>query len=523
MLLKGSKIDICQIPQIDFGDLSFRDAENQDCEVMSYDNVASDQFDNYTKNMVDFGFEKKESHNLGKNTFCSFFDGEATIILSYFPAIMQMRIVAQKGSIPLTFCDNAKEKITSSKLTLVDGLFDFGESLVLRLADGRFIVFDGGWEYESDAKKLMAVLTEQSVFDKPRIAAWIFTHPHIDHYRCFFVFYPMYKDDVIIENIIYNFPEATDELAEKLSAGSAPMCADEIDCMRRFETVIAECPATKIRAFTGQIFNISNARFELLSATDIVSKFPCDSNIFSLVFKATVDGQTIIFGADGIFDDTLLAERYGEYLKADILQVPHHGFNPDDSKAYKLINPDTCLVEVAETTFYNYMCIYYKGNQTLLYDLDVKDFFTGSTGNVVLDLPYKPRANGKAIYFDKIRERQQQIGAKSWFFTNMTLDNCKFTFVNAANEPTMVYAQLLFEDSRDSVARIRIHMDNKYAKTIDFNNPDTLGDEAFTMAYGLGKKSLCAEDIPKDRRFTVRFSSATPVVISGEKPAAYSN
>ncbi len=521
MLLKGSKVDICNIPEIDFGKNSFRDEEDCECEVLSFENVSYNQFETYTKKLAVFGFEKKESHNLWQNTFCSFYNGDATIILSYFPTLNQMKIVARKGDVPLIYNDNTNKKITTSKLTLIDGI-NFGESLVLRLADGRFIVFDGGWELQSDADKLMAVLKEQSVFDKPRIAAWIFTHPHIDHYRCFFVFYPMYKDDVIIEKIIYNFPEATDELAEKFGAGSAPWCSDEIACMRRFETAISECTATKIKAHTGQIFNISNARFETISSPDVIDKFPCDSNIYSLVFKATIEGQIILFGADGIFDDTLLAERYGEYLKSDILQVPHHGFNPDDSKAYKFINPETCLVENDESIFYNYMCIYYTGNKTLLYDLDVKDFFTGSTGNIVLDLPYTPRPNGRTIYMDKIKEKQRQIGAKSWFFTDMMRDNCKFTLVNSANEDNFVSVALYYEDNKNNVSRIKINLEPKSVKMIDFENPETLGN-AFenAISYGLGKKFPSSKDLPADKIFTVRFSSNIPVVISGEKPAAY--
>ena len=62
------------IPEIDFVEKFFRDEEDCECEVLSYDNVSCDQFDGYLKKVVDFSFEKKESYNLGQNTFCSFYN-----------------------------------------------------------------------------------------------------------------------------------------------------------------------------------------------------------------------------------------------------------------------------------------------------------------------------------------------------------------------------------------------------------------------------------------------------------------
>ena len=71
-----------------------------------------------------------------------------------------------------------------------------------------------------------------------------------------------------------------------------------------------------------------------------------------------------------------MAERYGSYLKSDILQITHHGFNGGSMEAYALVNPDVCLAPVDEETFFCNMGYYHKSNQSLIYHLNVQDFCT---------------------------------------------------------------------------------------------------------------------------------------------------
>lgn len=61
-------------------------------------------------------------------------------------------------------------------------------SYVIRLTDGRFIVIDGGREFEPDSERLYQCLKNGSSGQNPVIAAWIMTHPHSDHFHCFIEF-----------------------------------------------------------------------------------------------------------------------------------------------------------------------------------------------------------------------------------------------------------------------------------------------------------------------------------------------
>ena len=46
-----------------------------------------------------------------------------------------------------------------------------------------------------------------------------------------------------------------------------------------------------------------------------------------------------------------IADRYGDYVKSDVLQVAHHGLIGGDKRLYQLINPEICFWAVPETRF----------------------------------------------------------------------------------------------------------------------------------------------------------------------------
>ena len=108
-----------------------------------------------------------------------------------------------------SYTDRFRGDMMAPQITQVH-LEDFGLSYVIRLSDGRFIIFDGGWNFEPDRNRLFECLKAGSPDEKPVIAAWILTHPHGDHYLCFLGFMEQYGDQVVIEKFLFNFPEFDD-------------------------------------------------------------------------------------------------------------------------------------------------------------------------------------------------------------------------------------------------------------------------------------------------------------------------
>ncbi len=466
------------------------------------------------------GYNLINKYNLGKNIFQEYEKNGDYILTSYYTHSGELRIVSEPDCAYLKRSDTVKNAMVGSTVAQID-LEDFGLSYVIRLCDGRFIVIDGGWEFEPDADKLMDCLRRQSPYEKPVIAAWIMTHAHLDHYRCFFVFMQKYESDVVIESFIYNFYDINDK--DPLLQAAFENESAELPHIARFEEIVANTDALVYKAHTGQVYDISNAHLEIISSPDDVFYTPMDEfNKSSLIVRMVIEGQTILWCGDAHFKSARLAKLWGDYLKSDILQVPHHGFIGGEPEEYDIINPDVCLWPVTEEDCYERINVYRANSQHLMYNVDVKESFTGGGGEVLLNLPYTPRPNGRKIYLNKIEKAQKAIGATSWFFDDVSAEDCTFTFISNCcmeNGAIDVYADLYFEKSKNFVQNIKIVVPPCCVCKKNLLNPD----DADPNALFFNRNSLYTKGVPEGEHFAVRFKSKQLFVVRGSKPDIYHN
>lgn len=512
-LLCGTKESIGSIPAITFGTVMYEECEGAGCQVISLSHVSPKEFAKYVSDVAEQGYICHERHCLGTSSFYAFSRKDAALFLNYYPEMAAMTIVGEVNSGYYQLKDRPGGWQLPSLLTQID-LEDYGLSYLIRMSDGRFLILDGGWDFEPDADKLMHQLRAQSPEEKPVIAAWIFTHPHIDHYRCFLTFFDKYKENVTIESFLYNFPEITEAFAER---NPKLREREETEALQRLEEKVAECGSLVVRPHTGQVYQFGNVRMEVLSSLDDTCHPPCGVNAISLVLRMQLEGQTILFCADSELSQAALAERYGSYLKSDILQVTHHGFNGGTVKAYSLIDPEVCLVPVNESLFYGTMCYYKEENKALIYGLDVKEIMTGSHGDIVLTLPYKAKPNGRTMLLDTAKDWQKKLGARSWVFADMTWETCQFSILNATCFEGSVKATLFFEDRADRIRAIEIKAPGYTVKKVDFTEEGSIdGDAEF-----FNRESLVKMGIPYGKTFTVHFMTDRPLVIWGAKEPVY--
>lgn len=253
-------------------------------------------------------------------------------------------------------------KICESTITAVK--FDYavgswGLSYVLRLEDGSFVIFDGGaGKGYDDFKYLRSVimklycevfapgedpeLVQPTTAEPLHVRAWMMTHEHMDHFTVFKQFMQNYgpqswfRFDYFLFNATsktecyncnnpeYEVRNYIEEMQEKVKNG--------------FDY---------IKVHTGQKFYFANLKIEILYTHE--DTYPLGLEYFnnsSSIYKTTfmhngVEADTCIWLGDveRIGSRRMRAMWGNEGLKADMVQVAHHGYNGVEAVYYDVVSP----------------------------------------------------------------------------------------------------------------------------------------------------------------------------------------
>ncbi len=209
-------------------------------------------------------------------------------------------------------------------------------SYIITTADGKVIVIDGG--YRQDAENMLAYLRELTGETLPHVDAWILTHAHRDHITCFVEVVEKHWDKLTVGKVMYHFPSVQycaregqwggyDRAIEEFNA-ILPAIADRIEILYGFDT-----------------YDIGDAHIEVLYSPNC--EIQCNYiNNSSVIFMLTLGGKKVLFTGDaGIEEgDKCLALYAGtDKLKADYVQMAHHGQNGVEKRFYEAVAPTGCL------------------------------------------------------------------------------------------------------------------------------------------------------------------------------------
>lgn len=486
---------------------------------MTVENADKMLFDNYCRLLSKSGYEKKEEYVNGTQYYAAFFCGDVGYFLNYFGGIRELRIVEEEECNYFSFSDNAGESIVQPQLTQLT-LEDFGMSYVIRLSDGRFIVIDGGFNFETDVDRLYDCLLKKSVGRDPVIAMWILSHAHEDHFHCFIGFMKKYGEKVTVQKVLLNFPEY-DDLERYPGLAYVSDRFGDVSGVTNIPLMweaVSSANAEVFMAHTGQKYTVGDAKMEILASTDDTIHITNNINAQALIIRMELGGQTIIWATDGSFSYAKLWERYGEYLKADILQIPHHGFQSGTAEAeiegYKLIAPKVCLLPTDDYIAYTFFCTFRKGTRFLMTAESVEEIITGSEQRT-LTLPYAPDPDAKRRLKGKFSLGLDNDGARVWVFTELNTANeedLTFTILNMTVLPVTVRIELFFEDKNSLIKSLRVEVKGSTIKRFNI-----LGDDVEDVSKWFSGASLRKKGMPQNARFAVRLLCDTPVVVSNEK------
>ena len=494
---------------------------NSQARVLHFAEAEITVFHDYCQWLIEQGCEKKESRCRADDAFAAFQRENTGIFLNYFAGTKELRIVEEQDCAYFSFADQMGDPIVSPQITQLT-LEDFGMSYAIRLSDGRFILIDGGRNLEKDCDRLFECLKDGSKQDRPRIAAWIFSHPHSDHFHCFVSFMEKYAQCVDIERFLFNFPDHDDfahyPAMEKELSPIGDLAA-EIWIPRMLDA-IRTTGAAVFTPHTGQHFCIGDAEMEILSSMDDTIHLSQNVNATALVIKMSLGGQTILWGTDAGFSYAKLAQRYGHYLKSDILQIPHHGFQSgtaeEELAAYRLIQPQVCLLPAADFTAFTFFCAYRPSTRFLMKWDAVAEILTGSQTHT-LTLPYQPQPHAKDNTRRMLTKGQDAAGARSWVFTGLSTarqEDFIFTLLNPVIPPAQVQIDLYFEENSRAVRYIQTEIKGGCFKKINIVGKEVDGDARIYNA-----SSLKVRGIPENQPFAVRFYSDTPIIVSHQDHA----
>ncbi len=502
-----------------FGEQVYTDhIVNSNTCILTISDSTADLFEAYGRLLEENQFVSKEKRYMKEHLFSAYSQGTYAIFLNYYVNTSELMIVVEKESAYFSYVDTMGVERVQAEITQVH-LEDFGMSYVVRLSDGRFIIIDGGREFAPDAERLMQCLRNSGDGNKPVIAAWILTHPHADHYRCFINFVDRFAEEVTIEKVLLNFPEADDfEHYPTLAKEDKRFQSDEKECTNipRMYERINRTGAAVYTPHTGQTYVIGDAVCEILASMDDTIHCSQNVNATSLVIRMKLAGQVILWTADASFSDARLAERYGTYLAADILQVPHHGFGsglPEpEIEGYRLIQAPVCLLPVSDYNAYTVFCAHRPACRFLMTKAGVHEMITGEETRTI-SLPYTPATYGVQELRDNYLSGMNNTGAYTWVFCGLNTANQNdfvFSIVNMTSSLAKINIELFFENSSEDIRFIKAEiLPGTFKKICIVDEEDIQGDVLY-----FNSRSLKKQGIPEATSFAVRFMSNIPVVVS---------
>ena len=498
--------------------------ENKGSRVFHFAKVTKKAFDDYCVYLTDNGCTLKESFERDGHFYAAFCTDGFSYFLNFYEGLSALYIVEEKGTLYFEHeCALGEIKCTPQITQIF--LEDFGLSYVIRLSDGRFIIFDGGWDFEPDAIKLYNCLKAGANGERPRIAAWILTHAHRDHFECFVGFMNLYGALVDIDALYYNFPEG-DDIEHFPSLAKCSQYPDVDNSAGTYigylNEKIKEYSLKVYTPHTGQTYQIADARCEVLSSMDDTIHATSDMNATSLIIRMELAGQVILWAADASCSATNLAKKHGKYLKSDILQIPHHGFGcgkyEAEIEAYELILPETCFMPVAHYHGIITFSTYKPGTRHVITMPTTKEVIVGDPQRTIT-LPYTPKKETKAELEKMILSGIDRSGSHTWVFSELNTanpDDLGFTILNMTqNTAAVVLIELFFTDKTQKIRNIRVEVEGSTLKQIRLDDEELDSEWCYHNPQSLKNKGI----VPNSP-FAARFMSNVPVVITNKNRKA---
>lgn len=223
-------------------------------------------------------------------------------------------------------------------------------SVIIRTAQGRIIVIDGG--HAAEREVLIRALRRISGLEVPRVAAWFITHMHVDHYGVLDSMARERDGRVKVERVYHGLLGRefyTDAALEKL-----PDAGRVWDSITGAERTLG---ARVIRLREGDRVAVDELTFEVVHTAQCVdsSWLPkMNMNDSSTVLRLCAGEQKLLFLSDSEWIcNNALMEKHRDMLGADVVQIGHHGCGNVSDACYEAIGARLALLPAGNRFYYS--------------------------------------------------------------------------------------------------------------------------------------------------------------------------
>ena len=329
--------------------------------------LISENYAQYTKNEFN-GTAYNNSSVAVKNYFATFVSANAQIDIGFHESGSRMYVTVTPRSASLLPEREAPDYTASEGnypvIWTQFGLEDFGgeeSSLgyIIRLADGSFIIIDGGENIFEPALavegRIYEILKKQAPDpDNIVISAWIITHAHGDHCGALFQFTDTYSSDptITIKQIVQNLPDNSKVIDSNVTHAQNILRGA---CLTKNNAQLLKPHTGNVLYYPGVKINILYTQEEHLAdnANGIIGNYNAASLVMQFVME---DGTTLLIGSDhpvnGNYDgynwcNGALYNWYGSFIESYAVSTFHHGFGGGaDNTIYYAIKAKLVLWDV---------------------------------------------------------------------------------------------------------------------------------------------------------------------------------
>ena len=273
-----------------------------------------------------------------------------------------------------------------------------GLGLVYQLANGKFLIIDGGHILSDRIYKELRELQPNG--GKLIIAGWFISHPHNDHQDSIENFLTYHANEVEIENIYFNYANADyyNKLTSKDHQGEDQKEGDRVARLRELLAKKLSLKTNIIKPHTGQIYTFGSAKVEIISTVeDFLPTTLTHVNDSSMVVRVTVAGQSTMVLADAAKSmKAIILKMYNSSLDSNMVTMAHHGVWDDTPELYNKIKGEVLFwpSNTASAKEYYGKSSTSEARKAIVAALNnATDVFLAKGTDTKLMLPYKPVGN----------------------------------------------------------------------------------------------------------------------------------